>query len=1526
MRSITKFFIERPTIANLCVLLIVALGAMRLAATQTTHFPKSKVRFVDVAVPYPGATPEQVEEGIVLKVEEELKGIPGVDRVTARSVADLGTLAVELTEDAEANEVLARVKNAVDKINTFPRGVEPPVVEEREVKDLALAFAIVGDVSLQTKKDLADRIERDLLAVPGISDVELGGALAQEIEVAVGEAALRAYDLTFADVAGAVAAANLETFGGELKTGTRNVAIVADERGYFARDLHGVVVRAGRDGEAVTLGEVATLTDQFVDRPGERYLGGEPTVVVSVFTTPAENILDNAAAARAYLGEFNATHEGVALTVVEDGSEGVTESIAVMTGNGVAGFVLVLLVLALFLDKYLAFWVALKIPVAIVGMFLLAGLQDLTINVVSLFAFVIVLGILVDDGVVVGENILQWYQRLRRERADANGGAEPTEAEDRLLAKTAALEGTMEVVTPVLISLSTTAAAFAMFLFLPTQTGEFFGEVGFVVIATLVVAAVESFFFLPSHLAHSRALRASNRPSRLERLFNGSFDWFNRRLYQPAFGRLVLGGAAWPYVTLALFVVALGASFTLSRGFTFFPNLDDKAMFIELDLPPGTPVEVTTARLTAIQEAAYCANDSLREATGRDLIPFVEVLTGPQPNQGRLKVTFVNSDTRELSSFQLTEAIRQQAAPIPEALNLVYGIGSTVAVFGKPVSVALRGSDLEALRGARDDLKDAMLARADVKDVSDTDLAGVREVNVRLTPAGERLGFTLAEVMNQVRAAFFGVEAQSLQRGDEEVEVWVRYPEAERRDERQLADMRIRSRAGGSYPLSEIAELDYATGNLVINRLEGQREIRVEANVADALVSAPAVIAELEAGALAEIAAAYPSVRYSVEGQNRDALKMGAGAGVVMPVVLLVMLGLVVVAFNSFSQALLTFALYPFALIGVMVGHWVHDTPLNVFSLIGTIALIGVFTNNSLVFVDTFNQLIAGTTKGGRGPASELSFGDSLREAAASRFRPIVMTTLTTVAGLAPLLASNSLTAQFLKGPAIAMAYGLAYGLFNSLLLLPAMIVMVNGWRRGLAKLTRKPPERRTPERVEPAVRSKGYTFEGSAAAIALLATVGAGGSALAQAGPAPAAPVLPLREAVALTLAQNPQLRALDYDREISRNNVDPAVAGQRPTVELRGGVFGGYADFSGETVPLGPPGESDTGIEARGERYGVQVQPEASWLVYDGGRGRERLAQLRLLDEATAAGIAAAREATVAGLTDAYLGAVALDRQLRLAGRNVDLTRARLDRSASDELFGASSALRTLRIEADLAADSSAYHTLALELANVKRALNQLMGRDVETAFALEDPDLREPRALAYDSLLAALLTGNEELLTARAQTLVNERAEALAQSAFRPTLQLYGNAGYVDQVDRSNFLQESRVIGAEAGVRLSYTLYDGGRRDVERQNAALATAKSRAEAEARRSTLERDLRQAYARRADLIGRVRRERATLPTFERAYRESADAAALGQATATQVREAQLGLLAARTRVATQEVDVARAEVELLRLTGELVR
>lgn len=1054
MRSIIKYFIEHPTVVNLCMILIVLLGGMQLIQTQRTNFPKQRVRFVQVTVPYPGASPSEVESGVVVKVEENLEGIQGIDRVTSTASESNARVMVELTEDSDPNEVLAEVKNAIDQINTFPDQTEPPIVEKVEIKDLALSIGITGEVPLSTKKDYADQIENDLLVNPEISDIIVSGLPQEEIEIRVRENDLQRYQLSFSEVAAAVRSANLETFGGEIKTAKQNITVKADSKGYYAKELQNTLIRADPTGNVILLKDVADVRDQFTDAADGRYLHGEPIVTLTVNALTDEDIIVNAEIVRAYLEQFNASHQTVQLTVLEDGTVQVRDRIASMLNNGIIGVALVLIVLALFLDRYLAFWVALKIPVAIIGMFILSPIQDMTINIVSLFGFILVLGILVDDGVVIGENIYQWAKEK---------GVPPYRA---------ALEGTMEMLGPVLISLTTTAVAFSLFMFLPTQSGEFFGEMAFVVIAVLVLAMIESFFFLPSHLAHSKGLRADHTPSRIERWFDGIMQWLKNKVYLPVFDSLSVRNRWTALLTVAIFigvfigVMGLAASGVV--GFTFFPNLDDDAVFTEITLKPGTPVEVTAEKLELLEEAVWKANEefSAGREDGEQVIRFVEQITGPQPNEGKLRITFLGGEQRGISSFDLSNRMRELSPPIPEAESLVFGIGATAAAFGKPISFSLKSRNLDELRLAKDEFKQQIQQRDDVKDITDSDQLGVQELILRPTREAELLGLSLGQIMAQVRSAFFGVEVQSLQRGEDEVKIWVRYPLSGREREEQLLDMRIGDGRGNSYFLRDIVEIKEQVSALSISHLEGQREIRLEANVANIEVSAPVVIAELETEALPKILAKYPSVSYSVEGQNRNSFKLAAAMSVVGPIILLFIFGLIVLSFNSFSQAIIVFSLFPFALIGVILGHLIQGESLNFFSLVGTIALIGVFVNNSLVFISSLNQSLQ----------EGMPWSEALRDTAAKRFRPIVLTTITTVAGLAPLLASNSIGAQFLKGPAIAIAYGLSFGLFNVLLLLPALLHLSNGARVGVYNLRHK--EKGSPESVEPAVRQLQYQIK----------------------------------------------------------------------------------------------------------------------------------------------------------------------------------------------------------------------------------------------------------------------------------------------------------------------------------------------------------------------------------------------------------------------------------------------------------------
>ncbi|MEM9886288.1 MAG: efflux RND transporter permease subunit [Bacteroidota bacterium] len=1051
MKSIIKYFIQHPTVVNLFVILLVAIGLLSLLQTKRTAFPQQDIRLLSTIVVYPGATPTEVEEGVTIKIEENLEGIQGIDRVTSTSQDNLASIIIELEEDTDANVVLAEVKNAVDKISNFPQGAESPVISKIEPIALAIALGVVGDAPLQTINRYAEEVKDDLLLYKGISQVFVEGTPEEEIVIQVREQDMRAYNLSFMEVRNAVASANLETFGGSIKTGTENISIKANNKGYYADELRNLTVRANSDGSTIKLSEIADIKDQFADVATARYLNKERAVTVSVYSLNEEDILGNAERVKAYIDDFNNTHESVQLKVLEDGTIALRDRLSTMVNNGVVGFLLVLIVLALFLDRYLAFWVALKIPVAIIGMFIFASMYGMTINVVSLFGFIVVLGILVDDGVVIGENI---YQHAKEK------GKPPLQA---------ALDGTMEMLTPVLLSLSTTGVAFSLFFFLPTIAGDFFGEMAFVVITVLLLAMIESFFILPAHLAHSKGLRDDVKVSKLEQVFNNFVTWLRDKLYLPAANFLVMKNR---WLTFLLFVGMLGGTlFFASQGnvsFTFFPNLDDDAVFVELEMPAGTSKEVTKQKLEALETAVWQVNEdySSKRKDDQQVVQFVEQITGPLENQGKLKITYLGGEARGISSFELNNAIREAAPPLADAKSVVYGIGATTAAFGKPIEYSLKSKNLKELRQAKEELKAELQALPELKDVSDNDRVGAKELYVELLPNAELLGLRLADVMNQVRSGFFGLEAQRLQRDDKEVKVWVRYDEEGRASVEQLQQMRIRTPNGGAYPLSEIAQLSFKESALSIQHLDGQREIRLDANIANLSVSAPETIARINADIIPPILDKYASVTYSLEGQNRNSAKIGEAAGVVGPIVLLLMLALIVLNFNSFSQMLIVFGLFPFALIGVIWGHWLQGTALSIFSIIGTIALIGVFVNNSLVLVSTFNDKLR----------EGMEFSQAMLETLRSRFRPILLTTITTVAGLAPLILSSSLGSQFLKGPAIAISYGLSFGILNVLILLPALVLSINTFRRFSHNLFHK--NTASAEQVEPAVKQQRYLME----------------------------------------------------------------------------------------------------------------------------------------------------------------------------------------------------------------------------------------------------------------------------------------------------------------------------------------------------------------------------------------------------------------------------------------------------------------
>ncbi len=1043
MHALVRFFIRFPIAGDPLMVLFLLAGAFGLTNLKSTFFPEVESRIITIQTIYPGASPEEVEEGIVLKIEENLKGVSGIDRVSSVSTENSGVITVEALQGSDPEKVLDDVRNAVDRIPSFPAGMEPAVVFRQENLGFAINFAINGNVDLRTLKQFGRQAESDLLAIDGISKVTLNGFPDEEIEIAFREKDLLAYDLTFIDAERSIRGSNLELTGGTLKGEQEELLIRARNKRYYADELRDIPIKVTDEGNIIRLYQIADIQDKWSDNPDRSWINDRSSVVVTVSNTLDEDILDISEKVRAYIQSFNDQQTLVHADIIRDGSVVLQQRIDLLANNGMIGFILVLGFLSMFLNWRLAFWVALSIPISFAGMFLVAYLMDITINVISLFGMIVVVGILVDDGIVIAENIYQLYERgVPRYKA--------------------AIEGSLKVIPAVFTSVLTTIIAFSSFAFLDGRIGDIFTVLGVVVILSLFFSLVEGIFILPGHVAHSAALTPNQKKNKVQRTFEGLMLWLRSRLYAP-FLRFSL---RYPASTLIIYTVLLLLTIGMIRGglvkTTFFPVIPRDNISVTLKMPAGTREQVTREILHRIQIAAEDVNTRFEDTYFRGEnrpINHIELKVGPTTYQGSLDISLLDGEIRDsLTATVITNAIREAVGQIHEAEVLTFGQPTP---FGKPISVSLLGNDFTSLRSAVSDLQQELESLAELRDVTNNNQEGLREIHLTLKEKAKGLGLNLQDVIVQVRQGFYGVEVQRLQRGEDEVRVWVRYGEQDRDDLSRLEEMRIRFADGRAFPLKEIVDLEIKRGTIAIYHLDGQREIKLEADVAQDNVSVTDLNESIRTSIVPKILANYPTVSASFEGQNREQMKTARSAKVVLPVMLILMFFTVAVTFRSIGQTLAVFSLIPFGLAGVGLGHWVMDLPISLFSFLGILALVGIQVNDGLVLITMYNDLIR---KGNR-------VMRAIYTAALSRFRPILLTSLTTVAGLGPLLLEKSFQAKFLIPMAVSVAFGLILVTFLTLTLLPALLMMIN--RVKLWVVMQWEGVRPDPRSIEPAIEGR---------------------------------------------------------------------------------------------------------------------------------------------------------------------------------------------------------------------------------------------------------------------------------------------------------------------------------------------------------------------------------------------------------------------------------------------------------------------
>ncbi|MFD1550796.1 AcrB/AcrD/AcrF family protein [Putridiphycobacter roseus] len=1042
MKKIISYFIKYPIGVNIIIIAFAIFGILGYKSLTSSFFPLSESNIIIITTNYPGASPQEMEEGVVLKIEDNLKGLEGIDRVTSKSSENAAVITVETFREYDVDIILADVKNAVDKVPSFPSGMEPPIIAIQEASRETISFVVNGkNVNLITLKQKAQQIEKELRLIDGISMVTLSGYPDEEIEIAVREADMRAFNLSFTQVANAVANNAILTTGGSIKTEEEEYLIRASHRAYYATELNEIVVKADKNGNIIRLKDVAEIRDRFNDTPNSLAFNGNNSVRIVINNTNSEDLITTADNVKEYIANYNKNNEEIELAVISDSSITLNQRTELLLKNAWQGMLMVLIILSLFLKPRLAFWVAFGIPVSFLGMFTFAGQFDVTINVLSLFGMIIVIGILVDDGIVIAENIYAHYEK----------GKTPIRA---------AIDGTIEVIPPIFSAVVTTILAFATFLYLDGRLGQFFGEVSIIVLLTLGISLLEAMVILPAHIAHSKALNRDAKTYGFNRVAEKVMVYLRDTLYVPVLNFTVKNRFISLTVLIALFLITVGG---ISGGIirtTFFPEIASDRISISLTMPQGTNVNTTDSIISVIEEKAWEVNEKYKgiQSTGDSVILNIIKTIGPGSATAKLDINLLQGELREFSAPDLTKEIQDLSGEFYGVEALAFGSGSQFG--GSPVSISLLGNNVLELKSAKNELKSAMLQMEGLKDIADNDPEGIKEIKIDLKPNAYLLGLTMNDVMFQVRSAFFGNQVQRFQRGQDEIKIWVRYLESERTSIKNLDDMRILTSSGDRIPFSEIAEYTIERGEITINHLEGQREIQVSADMENSKASATDFMNNIKTAILPGIFAKHPSVSATYEGQNREASKVIDSAKVVFPIILLLIYFVIAFTFRSYSQPIILLIMVPFSLIGVGWGHYIHDFPINILSMLGIIALIGIMVNDGLVLISKFNINLK----------EGMKFDEALVEAGKSRFRAIFLTTITTIAGLAPLIFfEKSLQAQFLIPMAISIAYGIAIATVLTLILLPILLSYTNGFKVNMVHFWEG--KRPTHEAVERAVK-----------------------------------------------------------------------------------------------------------------------------------------------------------------------------------------------------------------------------------------------------------------------------------------------------------------------------------------------------------------------------------------------------------------------------------------------------------------------
>ena len=1053
MNRAIEWFAKNQVAANLLMILILVGGAVTAFSVKKEVFPEFSLDQINISMVYLGASPEEVEEAVCVRIEEAIQGVDGISQITSTASEGSGRVVVDLELSADISRVVDDVKSRVDAIDTFPEETEKPIIQEVTARRQVIDIAVWGDADERTLKVVAERARDQLLAMPGITQVDLTNARPYEISIEISEENLRRHGLTFEQVARAIRFSSLDLPAGSVKTEGGEILLRTKGQAYRGREFEDLVLISRPDGTHLRLGEVARVVDGFADTDQMSRFQGKPALVLQVYRTGDQAALEIAENVHSYIETAQpAMPEGLNLTAIQDSSKILRDRLDLLARNGRNGLILVVLTLALFLRFRLAFWVSLGIPISFLGaMWLLPGM-DVSINMISLFAFIVVLGIVVDDAIIVGENVFTHQSQ--------HGG--------RLKG---AIEGTQEVSVPVIFAVLTTVAAFMPLVAVEGIMGKMMRNIPLVVIPCLLFSLVECLFILPAHLSHMKRQKASNGAGegksgakqegpwgRFQTRIADGLQWLIDRAYRPS---LELG-LKWRYVTAAVgvatLIITLGFVGGGWIGFVFMPPVESDFVSASLTMPQGTPVDVTSEALRVIEASAGELRQEMIAETGQDPFRTVSASIGGQPRAqqgppgmtqgqasaahlGEVFIELTPAEERDFTSDEVMNRWRDRTAAIPDVVELKFNASLFSA--GEDINVQLTGADIDELRTAANELKLRLAEYAGVFQIADSFREGKKEIRLNIKPSAEVLGLSLIDLGRQVRQAFYGEEAQRIQRGRDDVRVMVRYPESERRSIGNLEAMRVRTPDGREVPFSEVAVMEQGRGYATIKRVDRRRSVNVTADVDDTQTTSGVVLSDLRANVLPEILASHPGVVYTLEGQEAEMRDSMGGLQRGFTIALILIYALLAVPLKSYAQPLVIMSAIPFGIVGAVWGHVIMGMPLTMLSMFGIVALAGVVVNDSLVMVDFINR----KRKGG------VDLAVAVRRAGVVRFRPILLTSVTTFLALLPLLLEKSMQAKFMVPMAVSLGFGVIFSTFITLVLVPAGYMIMEDLKQGFGNL-----------------------------------------------------------------------------------------------------------------------------------------------------------------------------------------------------------------------------------------------------------------------------------------------------------------------------------------------------------------------------------------------------------------------------------------------------------------------------------------